>query len=280
MPAGKRPGSTALANAPATGSASCVCRTPSQLPKPLQPGYGVCRAERGKLTFPLLLGRGRQPGDGDDDLKSYDFPRHEPNVEALLTPWRARFAPVLLGEMLLVLRMLAGEEGAKAVRSFVHGNGAKVSHAPDSPLSGMAARSWQFLANFLVVVLRIKANVKKLAAGGKAPDFSALRVAIPATHWGLRDFPAKFGDPEDTALKAIVGGTQGEELWATALRHDPVRRTYELRLRWVILDHFGVSADDLYAPGLLPFYVLQHERKGYRPFVNELVIGATVSGSY
>lgn len=201
-------------------------------------------------------------------------------TDVLLSSHRARNDEALLGEMLLVLKTLAGDEGEKAFRHFAGGSGTRLTHGPGSPLSRMAARSRQFLVSYLSVAVRIYGGVRNLAAGGKVPDFSALRVAVPATHWGLRDFPSKAQDVEGTTLKAILGGTQGEELYATSLRHDPFARTYRLGLRWVILDHFGVGGDDLYAPGLIPFYILQHERRGYRPYVNEVLVDTAVSGRY
>jgi hypothetical protein len=280
MGAGRRAGSVALANAPSTTGASAVCHTPSGLPKPLQPGGDVCRLPRGKLTFPFLIGLGRQRSSDAEDFQYEDFPRHGPNMEALLCAWRLREDKALIGEMILVLRGLAGQEGVQAVRHFVTGNGTKLTHDPGSPISKMASRSSEFLVSFVKVLLRIKEGVKKLSAGGKTPDFSALRVPVPATHWGLKEFGARLHDPESTALRAIVGGTQGEELYATSLKHDQAGRRYELGLQWVIQDHFGVSKDDLYAPGLFPFYILQHERKGYRPYVHEIVIETGVSGKY
>lgn len=280
MGAGRKAGSAALANAsPTTGSTS-VCHAASGLPKALQPGEDVCRLPKGQLTFPFLIGLGRQRSADAEDFQHEDFPRLGPNMEAVVCAWRLRDDKALIGEMVLVLRALAGQEGVNAVRRFVAGQGAKLTHAPGSPLSRMAFRSSEFLVSLVRVVLRVKEEVRKLSAGGRAPDFSNLRVPVPATHWGLKEFGVKLHDPESTALRAIVGGTQGEELWATSLRHDRAKRSYELGLRWVIQDHFGVSRDDLYAPGLFPFWVLQHERKGYRPYVNEIVIDTGVTGRY
>lgn len=280
MGAGRKAGSAALANAQPTTGSSGVCHTPSGLPKPLQPGGDVCRLPRGTLTFPFLIGLGRQRSSDAEDFQYEDFPRTSAVENALLQTWRAREDKALIGEMVLVLRGLAGQEGLKAVRHFVIGNGSKLTHDPGSALSKMAFRSSEFLVSLVKVLLRVKEGVKKLAGGGKSPDFSALRVPVPATHWGLKEFGAKLQDPESNTLRAILGGTQGEELYATSLKHDRPGRRYELGLRWVIQDHFGVSRDDLYAPGLFPFWVLQHERKGYRPYVNELVIDTGVSGKY
>ncbi|MCL4806730.1 MAG: hypothetical protein KJ062_02880 [Thermoanaerobaculia bacterium] len=281
MGAGKTPGSSALANAAPTTGSSGVCHTPSGLPKPLQPGGDSSLRVRGKLTFPLLIGRGRQRSDKAEDFQHEDFPKPNWAADAVLAAtWRHWTDQALVAEMVLVLRRLAGEEGVKAVEHFVNGNGVKLSHPPGSPLARMAFRSPEFLTSFLWVIVRIKQGVKTLSPGGSAPDFSALRIEVPATHWGLKEFGVTLKDPEATALRAILGGTQGEKVYATSLKHDRAARSYELGLRWVIQDHFGVSRDDLYAPGLFPFWVLQHERKGYRPYVNEIVIDTGVRGTY
>ncbi len=281
MGAGRKAGSAALANAMPTTGSSGVCHTPSGLPKPLQPGGDVCWLPRGKLTFPFLIGLGRQRSADAEDFQHEDFPRPNWAMGAVLSAtWRPRTDEALLAEMILVLRSLAGEEGLKAVQHFVTGKGSKLSHPPGSPLSKMASRSPEFLVSLLRIVLRVRDGVKKLSSGGRTPDFSALRIRVPATHWGLKEFGVKLKDPEATALRAILGGTQGEELYLSSLKHDRAGRRYELGLRWVIQDHFGVSRDDLYAPGLFPFWVLQHERKGYRPYVNEIVIDTGISGRY
>ena len=59
-------------------------------------------------------------------------------------------------------------------------------------------------------------------------------------------------------------------------------RSYSIDLRFVICDDFGVDESDLYAPGLFAFWVLQHERSRtrYAPFINELDLPVTVSGTY
>ena len=53
-------------------------------------------------------------------------------------------------------------------------------------------------------------------------------------------------------------------------------------MRFVICDNFGVDETDLYSPGLLGFWVLQHERSAtkYKPFVNQLDLSVTISGTF
>jgi hypothetical protein len=96
-------------------------------------------------------------------------------------------------------------------------------------------------------------------------------VTPPATFFGFSD---------GVALKAVIGGTQGEELFATGFIGSLPTRTYSIDLRFLICDDFGVDEADLYAPGLFAFWVLQHERSPYAPFINELDLPVTVSGTF
>lgn len=286
MSAGRKAGSVALANAPRTSSASCVCHAPSQLPGALQPGGDFCPAPRFTLSFPFLLTRGRRLNDKARDIQSGDagFPGYEqPGFfkRQDLKIYQRGTDEQLVGIMKDTLKRYAGEEGVKAVDWFVKSNGARYRHGPDDPLTKMAQETRQFVVSCHTFMLRIRAAVSKLAAGGKTPNFAALNVEAPATHWGLFDFPTgieKVADNE-TALKAVFGGTQGEEIWVTALKHDRLKRVYALKLQWLILDHFGVDVSDLYHGSLYAFYVLQHER-GYRAYVNELVVERWIAGTY
>ncbi|MFN7987851.1 MAG: hypothetical protein U0529_10285 [Thermoanaerobaculia bacterium] len=287
---GRTAGTTRLSNAPATSGASCVCHAPSQLPRALQPGGDVCPAPKVTLVFPFLLGRGRHLDPKARDIGSGDAgtPEYEkgkptgPIDRKLLELYRTWTDEELLAVMLKDLRDYAGDEGARAVVWFTKANGAKYPHPADSTLSKMAQETRQFVTSYHTVVLRIREAVRKLAAGGRVPEFAALSVAVPPTSWGLLDVPtgAKEVASNELALKAIFGGTQGEEIWVTALKHNRLQRLYALHLRWVILDHFGVDEHDLYAKSLYAFYVLQHERQGYRAYVNELVIERWMAGTY
>src|SRR3712207_8216241 len=68
--------------------------------------------------------------------------------------------------------------------------------------------------------------------------------------------------------------TATTEIYTLSL-HDAL--PISMTLRFVICDDFGVDQHDLYSPGLISFWVLQHERSGYRPFINELVVESTFS---
>jgi hypothetical protein len=286
MVAGKKSGQVALANAPAMTGSSCVCHAPSQLPKALQPGGDACPAPRFTLTFPFLLGRGRRLDPKAKDIQSGDAGSpgyQEPGwLEGQdLGIYRRGTDEQLIGIMKDTLRSLAGEEGVKAVDWFVGRNGAKYTHGPDDPLTKKAQETRQFVTACHTLLLRVREAVSRLAAGGREPGFAGLSVEVPRVAWGLLDIPTGIKDvaENETALKAIFGGTQGEEIWVTALKHDRRKRAYALRLRWLILDHFGVDTSDLYHGSLYAFYVLQHER-GYRAYVNELVVERWMTGTY
>lgn len=54
-----------------------------------------------------------------------------------------------------------------------------------------------------------------------------------------------------------------------------------MTLRFTICDNFGVDESDLYTPGLISFWELQHERtpSAYVPFINEIIVEPTISGT-
>ena len=81
-------------------------------------------------------------------------------------------------------------------------------------------------------------------------------------------------------LKGIVGGVQGLTIEMTRFIITPATRNYFLGMRYIIEDDFGVDATDLYSPGLISFWVLQHERSGYRPFVNQIDLTFFAGGRF
>lgn len=286
MVAGRKSGTVALSNAPATAGVSCVCHAPSHVPKALQPGGDVCPAPRFTPTLPFLLGRGRRLDPKAKDIQSGDAGSPGSKAPGWLKEQDLRIYRRGTDEQLIkimkdTLGSLAGEDGLKAVDWFVRGNGAKLIHGPDDPLTKRAQQTRQFVTAAHTLLLRIREAVSRLAAGGREPVFAGLSVEVPRVAWGLLDVPTGIREvaENEAALKAIFGGTQGEEIWVTALKHDRRKRAWALRLRWLILDHFGVDTSDLYHGSLYAFYVLQHER-GYRAYVNELAVAMWLSGTY
>jgi hypothetical protein len=87
-------------------------------------------------------------------------------------------------------------------------------------------------------------------------------------------------------LNAVLGGTQGLEVFIRNFLVPPGGRTFTATLRFEICDDFGVDDTDLDpttghgSPGLFSFWVLQHERAGQQPFVNFVEVDVPISGSF
>jgi len=190
------------------------------------------------------------------------------------TPFRSGVSDLKAQALMAAeLGALGGSAGLDAFATFVGGAGTPVVHDSSSTLGAAALGAPSFLATVARVKAAVERQLAAQAAAG-ALDPCALSVApVPTTHF-------TFSDP--LALKAVIGGTQGEELYATAFTGDASTRTYDIALRLVILDDFGVDEDDLYTPGLIGFWVLQHERgsAAYAPFVNKLDLTVSVSGTF
>jgi hypothetical protein len=171
-----------------------------------------------------------------------------------------------------VLTGLAGADGHAAFSRFAAGTGGIETHGSASTLGSMALGSGSFLATVARVKATIEAQLATQASTGVLNP-CALSVTPPATHFAFSD---------GTALKAVIGGTQGEQLLATGFTGSVPMRSYSIDLRFVICDDFGVDESDLYAPGLFAFWVLQHERSAtlYTPFINQLDLPVTVRGTF
>jgi outer membrane protein OmpA-like peptidoglycan-associated protein len=250
---------------------------PAAPPPPPAPSPPAC-------AFPVLLGSARGCGSGTD-FTHFDFPSISASSEAKLSAWAAGHPPVGMRplrslitdtecelEMDGVLVGLAGSAGHAAFARFSAGTGGTVTHGTGSTLGSMALASGSFLATVAAVQADIETQLAAQATAGLL-DPCALSVTPPATHFGFSD---------GVALKAVIGGTQGEELFATGFTGDVTLRSYSIDLRFDICDDFGVDESDLYAPGLFPFWVLQHERSAtrYAPFINQLELPVTVSGTF
>lgn len=233
--------------------------------------------------LPRSLGVGRVCDPTADDIQHFDFPSISLASELKLTAWALGHLPPTptrwlvpdtdcLAEMAAVLSGLGRSAGVAAFTHFVAGSGAPVTHGPASTLGALALVAPSFLATVAAVRTNIESQLAAQASSG-ALDPCALSVTPPATFFSFSD-----GAP----LKAVIGGTQGEELTATSFSGSISTRTYSIGLRFVICDHFGVDESDLYAPGLFGFWVLQHERNPalYTPFVNTLDLPVTLSGTF
>jgi hypothetical protein len=218
------------------------------------------------------------------DFTHYDFPSISTASTLNLAAWAAALynAPSRSAvtniqcetEMAAVLTGTAGASGFHAYDRFQKGTGGTETLGSGTALGKDALGSPSFAKTLASVKSDIESQLATQAAGG-TPDACKLAVVPPETH-----FPLTGSDP--LALKAVIGGTHGESLNATAFTGDVSTRTYSIDLQFLICDNFGVDEHDLYAPGLFPFWVLQHERDPvkYAPFINLLDLPVKVSGRF
>lgn len=263
-------------NRRATISVPQPAPVPTPTPTPNPPAPPTC-------AFPFSLGSGRGCGGGPD-FTHFDFPSISTASEAKLALWAAARNALHLPfrsavsttdcmlEMDAVLVGLAGVAGHAAFLRFAAGTGGTVTHGLFSILGLLARISPSFRATVRTVQTDIETQLAGQASSGTL-DPCALSVTPPQTHFGFLDGPP---------LKAVIGGTQGEEIFATSFSGSASARTYTMGLEFVICDDFGVDETDLYAPGLFPFWVLQHERSPslFAPFINELRLPVTISGTF
>ena len=254
--------------------------TPHPTPTPPPSPSATC-------SMPVSLGVGRTGCGSGTDFTHFDFPSISAASEAKLAAWAAAH-PTWTGipdprrssvsdadcelEMDGVLAALAGGSGHAAFTRFAAGTGGTETLGPGTDLGADALASGSFSTTLASVKTSIESQLATQAAGG-ALNPCALSVVPPATHFSFSD---------GRKLKAVIGGTHGERLNATAFTGDIPTRTYSINLQFLICDNFGVDEADLYAPGLFAFWVLQHERSAskYAPFINLLDLPVTVSGSF
>jgi len=245
--------------------------------------------------LPVMLGSGRRFPCGNPtstDFTHFDFPTLSAASEAKLLLWVAAHRPFSLAppspspralrslvsnrecedEMDTVLTLGAGAAGHAAFSRFRAGTGGTEVLGAGSILGGLALRAPAFLSTVGTVKAAIEAQLAKQATTGIL-DPCALSIVPAPTHF-------TFSDPHQ--LKVVIGGTQGERLFLMRFGGSVASRRYSATLRFLICDNFGVDEHDLYAPGLMAFWVLQHERSAslYAPFVNELDLTVSVAGRF
>jgi outer membrane protein OmpA-like peptidoglycan-associated protein len=179
----------------------------------------------------------------------------------------------LRNEMRLELGALGRTEGLRMVTHFSGGTGTQLTHGSSSTLGSLALISGTFSRLHIRVIREIERQLTRMAATGVI-DCNA--VTLPPA--GVPVVSFTFAD--DATLKAIIGGTQGLHVRIRRFGVNPRSRSYAITLQYLICDDFGVDTADLYSPGLAAFWVLQHRRAGYVPFVNELSLPKTAVGRY
>ena len=251
---------------------------PDPDPQPEEPTYSCLPVQLGSARG---CGGSRATGSGGD-LSSHDFPSISWGSWTKLELWARAHPPPGVrsrslitdteceAEMALVLGGAGGGAGLAAFSHFTGGTGSMSSHANSSTLGSLALASAQFIATLATVQTDIEAQLSAQAATG-AVDPCTLAVTPPATHFPISG---------NRTLYAVIGGTQGEELWCNGFAGSAVTRRYRVNLQFLICDHFGVDEADLYAPGLMGFWVLQHERAGYAAYINQLDLNVSLSGTF
>lgn len=179
----------------------------------------------------------------------------------------------LRNDMRTELGLLAGSEGLRMVNHFASGSGTKLTHGNTSTLGQDALSSGTFSRLHRSVVQDIERQLTGMATSGV---IDCNNTALS----GGRVPSVAFDFSDSSALKGIIGGTQGLRIRITHFSVTPGTRSYDIGIQYLICDDFGVDTSDLYSPGLAAFWVLQHRRSGYRPFINELDLSVTAAGTY
>jgi outer membrane protein OmpA-like peptidoglycan-associated protein len=208
-------------------------------------------------------------GSGSD-FTYYDFPRLSLTNELKVAPFRLNFDFQLANMFRIELGALAGSIGLSMISRFLSGSGATFGHVTGSEISNLTSRSRTF-GNVLRAIRTDIDRQLSIQARGCHIDYRLLRPVLP---------PISFGFSDGTTLKAAIGGTQGLDLFISNFNVPPGSRTYTATLHFNICDDFGVDESDLYSPGLISFWILQHERAGHQPFINEIVVEQQISGSF
>ena len=224
-------------------------------------------------SLPSLLGSYSFCGVGPDFTHA-DFPSLKLADEIKVAPFRLLPDFLLLSHFSTELGLLAGSIGLSMISRFVAGSGTTFTHGLGSPLSTLAVASGSFLHALNAVKSNIESQLRTQALTGTV---NCNLLSIPAA--SLPRIAFTFSD--GTVLKGAIGGTHGLTVSILGYSVAPGCRTYTMKLRFTICDNFGVSESDLYSPGLISFWILQHERtpSANVPFINEIIVEPTVSGA-
>jgi len=231
---------------------------------------GACTTPRRLLNDTTNVASG-------NDFRYHDFPTL-PSLPAwktaLLGLKRRSTDFANLNDMRTELGLHAGSEGFRMVTHFASGTGSRLIHNAASPLGSRARSSADVGRTHSAVRRLLQMQLTAMAASGTI-DCSLLN--LPSTSVPRPHFTYLGSGP---MLKGIVGGVQGLTIEMTRFIITPATRNYFLGMRYIIEDDFGVDATDLYSPGLISFWVLQHERSGYRPFVNQIDLTFFAGGRF
>lgn len=223
-------------------------------------------------SLPKLLLQDPGGSGGGKDFKHGDKPDLSWKNDAKVALSRLGSNSSLLMDMAKELAVLGGSEGARMVTHFASGSGTSLTHSSSSPIGKATESAPSFIEMCKATEKKLAGQLSTMAASGTI-DCSTLVLSSSDVPWLSFEFSDSF------MLKGIIGGTQGRNVWLNALSIDTATRKYTMQLRYVIFDDFGVDESDLYSPGLIAFWLLQHERKGYVPFMNIIDLAIDSSGT-
>jgi outer membrane protein OmpA-like peptidoglycan-associated protein len=249
--------------------------TPAQEPAPVtEPGPTPALTIVPCTTLPRQILH--RPGgcSGGADFAFSDHPTLSWGDAAKVAFARVSTDFALLNNMRTELGILAGSEGFRMVSHFASGSGATLTHGPTTPIGSRALAAPSFHAMRRAAETDLERQLTGMAASGTV-DCNALTLASSAVPW--LSFSLSADGP---MLKGIIGGTQGLTVWLQSFSVAPGTRNYMLELRYYICDDFGVDTSDLYSPALISFWVLQHERSGFVPFMNGIDLTVTRGGTF
>jgi outer membrane protein OmpA-like peptidoglycan-associated protein len=233
------------------------------------PGTPGCVAAVPGSSTPTSIGSRGACGSGAD-FRFFDFPTLSTANQIKVYAFRKLSNSSLVGIFRTELGVLAGAEGNRMITRFMTGTGGTLGHGLGSIISTLATPSRTMASATRSVQSDIDSQLTRQAAGGTV-DYRLLHPGLPTISFGFRD---------GTTLKGAIGGTQGLDLFIKDFNVPHCTRNYTATLRFDICDDFGVDTSDLYSPGLISFWVLQHERRGPQPFINEIIVEKTISGSF
>jgi len=190
-----------------------------------------------------------------------------------------------------------GELGGSMVDRFYLGKQDVMKHATGSALSQMARHSSSLKDHADKVHAKIGALLPK-SAGPGLTNYAFLhnKVDVPTVNFGTTFYAVTslvtFSKGDELTLKALIGGTQGLRMTLQNITYSKLQLfgppRFAVDLRYEIFDVFGAGTTDIYtgdkakqdfANALVAFWILQHLRKGHKPFINQLEVDIQSNGS-
>jgi hypothetical protein len=259
-----------------------------RMPSPPPPPPGCQQVtSRPPSPMPFPVGTRGVCGSGPD-FASHDFPGVPLGIrmrQPLL--WRLRLMPdgLLETTMHREIGAFAGSTGTAMAAHFDGGSGSPVTYGVGSSLSTEVAASPTFDAIASAAEATIDYQVGYQLGGTCHVDWQSFDVLPAASALPPASFNVLAGDT--LLLQAVLGGTQGLTVSVRDFTVNPVGNTYHGTLIYEICDDFGVDETDLDpanlghgSPGLVAFWILQHERPpGHVAFVNRVTVERPFSGA-